>query len=1721
MVLLTVLLNATLAWAEGTTFSGGDGSAKSPYIIATTADWNQLSSDVAAGNSYNGKFFLLDDDISVTTMVGTGTNGNNAKSFSGYFDGQGHTLTFNYTATNDVATAPFCFVKNASISNLHVNGTINTSYRHVAGLVGRAYGSTFIKGCRVSTVIKSSVEGDATHGGLVVMKPDWATAHLSIDACVFDGKILSTGASASTYCGGFVGYTSFGSLTIENSIYAPAAPTDGETAVSSEATFYRCSTKNAGTITLTNCYYTQPLGTPQGKQAHSITIPEGTGITIIPTGNSLEYIASGITVHSDNAALEYNGVTYAGKDDEVSLFFVHNFVGCILRYYVGGNMLPGNDTDGYTLQMPDEDVIVNMSMTTPALVQLPGSGTVEDPYEIRNNEVWVYFVSVINSGTGDYATAHYKLTDDITVNTMMGTENNRFKGFFDGNGKTLTVNYDTNEDYCAPFRYTDNALIHDLTVAGTIKTSKKHAAGFVANTINDTEITNCRSSVTISSSIKGDGSHGGFVAHNLSGYLSIEGCTFDGRMQGSNTNNCGGFVGWNDADNDGMVTIGNSLFAPKGTELVIEKTFARSSSESYVVLTNCYCTADYNNNQQTRIYSINAANDVSMTNRYNGNDVKTYGVSGTEFYDAGLKYDGVLYAPRGGQLTLSLTYTGTPPTGSTFSTFVTTSGTLSGNATDGYRLTMSDADATISASYYNESEAWSGEGDGQSPATPYIIDNLARWKEFIDNISVGKGNFANAYYQLGANITVTTMVGSDGYKFRGHFDGNGNTLTLSYGTSTEPFDENYCAPFRYIDGADIHDLNVSGTIFTKGQFAAGIAGSAIGNNTITNCLVSVDINSEVNGDGTHGGLVAVIRNGVTTITNSVFNGSMTGSLTNNCGGFVGWTETNNEAYLSLINCLFTPSLLTVSADGWGTFTRCRQINTKKITFTDSYYTYALGSAQGEVAYTSDPSEYNIPFDEKTICGIKFYVAKTLVRDVTCTPINSMSATIRWTGSEDCTYQLRYRIKNDPAIYLADFEDGWPTDWNTIDANYDGMNWFYYNYVDEKIAHSGKGCVISESFNFDVGPIEPDNWLISPQLDLGGTLKVWMIGNEYTDYKEHFAIYLSTTGTNKEDFTITLIPETETINDYKEYTANLSSYSGQKGYIAIRHFNCRSEFKLLLDDFGIYGENETPWNTIDNPDPTGTVIDDLKPNTLYEYEVYYTNDGIHFYTSSVSMTTPHDDLIPTKLVASNVTSNTATISWAGYADSYNLRYRNFTGEKAIVTLCVPQQVWFDDSGYQMLLDDGHDTYGSLIPEEGSLIPYGQSPTPELYARFHYKIPENADADLSTTYIVDGIKTKTETIEIPAGVYDWCIVNPIPNQCLWIVSGDVGNIEGRMDDFIFEAGKHYTFTIIRKEDTNDGVDMTVEDISQNDSSSEWTTVEGIKGTSCNLSGLNASRMYFVQVQSVRRRKSNWASTTFTTTDATSIGLVDDGDNRATIASNDGQERNVTLVGRTLYKDGDWNTLCLPFNVSSTQIDNTGNPLHGATIMELDVAGTYDTGKQTGYDAETRKLYLNFKDAASITAGTPYIIKWDKASDYVDDDAHNIVNPVFTGVTISNTANDVVSADEKVSFKGTYAYQSFTRHNNSVLFLGAANILYYPSDGACIGAQRAYFQLSDLDAFVKDFNLNFGDDEATDAIAPLTNGSVAGKTSWYDLSGRKLNGEPTSKGIYINNGKKKYVK
>ena len=234
--------------------------------------------------------------------------------------------------------------------------------------------------------------------------------------------------------------------------------------------------------------------------------------------------------------------------------------------------------------------------------------------------------------------------------------------------------------------------------------------------------------------------------------------------------------------------------------------------------------------------------------------------------------------------------------------------------------------------------------------------------------------------------------------------------------------------------------------------------------------------------------------------------------------------------------------------------------------------------------------------------------------------------------------------------------------------------------------------------------------------------------------------------------------------------------------------------------------------------------------------------------------------------------------------------------------------------------------------------------------------------------------------------------------------------------------------------------------------------------------------------------------------------------------GKRTNIVLNGRKLWKDGDWNTLCLPFDLGDPDAEKDhwfdGTLLEGATVKELDITGTYG-GKQTGLDGTT--LYLYFKDADRIEAGVPYIVMWPETS------PNFVENPVFQGVTIENGLNNVTFTGG--AFKGTYAWQQYTEENESILLLGTQNTLYWPKpDGntyPSIGAFRAYFELADGQE-AREFVLNFDGDYTTRIISTtnLTNFTNSAG-AWFDLSGRKLDTKPTKKGVYIYKGKKRVIK
>ncbi len=196
---------------------------------------------------------------------------------------------------------------------------------------------------------------------------------------------------------------------------------------------------------------------------------------------------------------------------------------------------------------------------------LSGNGTAESPYLINNMIEWLAFADYISGDNAHYGDKKYKLCADLSgVTTMVGTSANPFKGEFNGDGHTLNLNLSADAQYCAPFRYVDEATIRNVHTTGTVTAGSatennrnKYRAGLIGNAKSGTKIYNCWSSVTINSSLTGDGTHGGFIGI-VDGSVEFHDCLFDGTISGSTTTRCGGFVGWK----DGTLNIENSLYAP-------------------------------------------------------------------------------------------------------------------------------------------------------------------------------------------------------------------------------------------------------------------------------------------------------------------------------------------------------------------------------------------------------------------------------------------------------------------------------------------------------------------------------------------------------------------------------------------------------------------------------------------------------------------------------------------------------------------------------------------------------------------------------------------------------------------------------------------------------------------------------------------------------------------------------------------------------------------------------------------------------------------------------------------------------------------------------------------------------------------------------------------------------------------------------------------------------
>ena len=166
------------------------------------------------------------------------------------------------------------------------------------------------------------------------------------------------------------------------------------------------------------------------------------------------------------------------------------------------------------------------------------------------------------------------------------------------------------------------------------------------------------------------------------------------------------------------------------------------------------------------------------------------------------------------------------------------------------------------------------------------------------------------------------------------------------------------------------------------------------------------------------------------------------------------------------------------------------------------------------------------------------------------------------------------LRGNRAATTWDFEDATQfTQFTLIDADGDGFNWTYYNNDEADAAgdkhmttHGGVGVIASASYDNDTQvALTPDNWLISPQVTLGGALSFWAMGQDASYCAEKFAVYVCVGDyTGVESFTKVAGDFTAT-DAYVQYEIDLSAYQGQVGYFAIVHHNITDMFFLNVDD----------------------------------------------------------------------------------------------------------------------------------------------------------------------------------------------------------------------------------------------------------------------------------------------------------------------------------------------------------------------------------------------------------------------------------------------------------------------------------------------------------------------------------------------------------------------------
>ncbi len=385
---------------------------------------------------------------------------------------------------------------------------------------------------------------------------------------------------------------------------------------------------------------------------------------------------------------------------------------------------------------------------------------------------------------------------------------------------------------------------------------------------------------------------------------------------------------------------------------------------------------------------------------------------------------------------------------------------------------------------------------------------------------------------------------------------NYNILVVGCKNTVIPDDIVEIGSFAFYECSGLTSVELPNTLTTIGSYAFYYCQG----------LTSLELPSSVNAINTYGlyycsGLNSITVNSDTppTAGSYAFNGIGNATVIVPCGSVAAyknaaqWSSFSN--YYTDESCTHEISVVANHEDagvinGGGTFV---EGTTCTVTATPSdIYNFVSWMDNDVVVSTNSSYSFNVVADCVLTAVFELKPADYVVVSLYPEYNNNASPYVKisWRMNEDYSY---------------DFTNGLQG-WTNIDADGDGYKWSAGTFA----GHNGGNCASSASYVNNVGPLTPDNYLVSPKKGFYSTLNFWACAQDGAWAAEHFGVAVSTKGnTDPDDFiTIqewTLARNAKAQGTWNQYSVDLSAYAGQDIWVAFRHFDCTDMFNLNVDD----------------------------------------------------------------------------------------------------------------------------------------------------------------------------------------------------------------------------------------------------------------------------------------------------------------------------------------------------------------------------------------------------------------------------------------------------------------------------------------------------------------------------------------------------------------------------